>query len=151
MKITYNQMIKEFQDFAAAHKQINEFGNGDLWEVVQHDSLLKDFNYPLLFVQDSPASIGDGFITNGFNILVMDKANEGTVETEVKSDTLLILLDTIAYFEKLYTDNWKFVKIEKTGSISSFTERFDDTLTGWTMSMQLKQPLEYNECQIPQN
>ena len=30
-------MIKEFQDFATAHKQINEFGNGDLWEVVQHD------------------------------------------------------------------------------------------------------------------
>ena len=105
-------MIKQFQDFATAHKQINEFGNGDLWEIVQHDSLLKDFNYPLLFVQDSPATIGEGFITNGFNILVMDKANEGTVETEVKSD---------------------------------------DTLTGWTMSMQLKQPLQYDECQIPQN
>ena len=150
MKITYNQMIKEFQDFATAHKQINEFGNGDLWEIVQKETLA-ELNYPMLFIQDSPASIGDGFITNGFNILVMDKANEGTVETEVKSDTLLILLDTIAYFEKLYTDNWKFVKIEKSGSISSFTERFDDTLTGWTMTMQLKQPLEYDECQIPQN
>jgi len=150
MKITYNQIIKQFEDFATAHRQINEFGNGDLWEIVQKETLA-ELNYPMLFVQDSPASIGEGFITNGFNILVMDKANEGTVETEVKSDTLLILLDTIAYFEKLYTDNWKFVKIEKSGSISSFTERFDDTLTGWTMSMQLKQPLEYNECQIPQN
>jgi hypothetical protein len=150
MKITYNQMIKEFQDFATAHKQINEFKSGDLWEIVQKETLA-ELNYPMLFLQDSPATIGEGFITNGFNILVMDKANEGTVETEVKSDTLLILLDTIAYFEKLYTDNWSFVKIEKTGSISSFTERFDDTLTGWTMSMQLKQPLEYNECQIPQN
>lgn len=150
MKITYNQIIKQFQDFATAHRQINEFKTGDLWEVVQKETLA-ELNYPMLFVQDSPATIGEGFITNGFNILVMDKANEGTVETEVKSDTLLILLDTIAYFEKLYTDNWKFVKIEKTGSISSFTERFDDTLTGWTMSMQLKQPLEYNECQIPQN
>jgi hypothetical protein len=150
MKITYNQIIKQFEDFATAHRQINEFKSGDLWEIVQKESLA-ELNYPMLFLQDSPASIGDGFITNGFNILVMDKANEGTVETEVKSDTLLILLDTIAYFEKLYTDNWKFVKIEKTGSISSFTERFDDTLTGWTMSMQLKQPLEYNECQIPQN
>ena len=149
MKITYNQMIKQFEDFANAHKQINEFKTGDLWEVVQKETLA-ELNYPMLFVQDSPANVGEGFITNGFNILVMDKANEGTVETEVKSDTLLILLDTIAYFEKLYTDNWKFVKIEKSGSISSFTERFDDTLTGWTMSMQLKQPLEYNECQIPQ-
>jgi len=150
MKITYNQIIKQFEDFATAHRQINEFKSGDLWELTQKESLA-ELNYPMLFVQDSPASIGDGFITNGFNILVMDKANEGTVETEVKSDTLLILLDTIAYFEKLYTDNWKFVKIEKTGSISSFTERFDDTLTGWTMSMQLKQPLAYDECQIPQN
>jgi len=149
MKITYNQIIKQFEDFATAHRQINEFKSGDLWEIVQKESLA-ELNYPMLFVQDSPASIGDGFITNGFNILVMDKANEGTVETEVKSDTLLILIDTIAYFEKLYTDNWKFVKIEKTGSISSFTERFDDTLTGWTMTMQLKQPLAYDECQIPQ-
>ena len=150
MKITYNQIIKQFEDFATAHRQINQFKTGDLWEIVQKETLA-ELNYPMLFVQDSPASIGEGFITNGFNILVMDKANEGTVETEVKSDTLLILLDTIAYFEKLYTDNWKFVKIEKSGSISSFTERFDDTLTGWTMSMQLKQPLEYNKCQIPQN
>jgi len=150
MKITYNQIIKQFEDFATAHRQINQFKTGDLWEIVQKETLA-ELNYPMLFVQDSPASIGEGFITNGFNILVMDKANEGTVETEVKSDTLLILLDTIAYFEKLYTDNWKFVKIEKTGSISSFTERFDDTLTGWTMSMQLKQPLQYDECQIPQN
>jgi len=149
MKITYNQIIKQFEDFATAHRQINEFGNGDLWEIVQKETL-SELNYPMLFLQDSPATIGEGFITNGFNILVMDKANEGTVETEVKSDTLLILLDTIAYFEKLYTDNWKFVKIEKSGSISSFTERFDDTLTGWTMSMQLKQPLQYDECQIPQ-
>ena len=150
MKITYNQIIKQFEDFATAHRQINQFKTGDLWEIVQKETLA-ELNYPMLFLQDSPASIGEGFITNSFNILVMDKANEGTIETEVKSDTLLILLDTIAYFEKLYTDNWKFVKIEKSGSISSFTERFDDTLTGWTMSMQLKQPLEYNECQIPQN
>lgn len=149
MKITYNQIIKQFEDFATAHRQINQFKTGDLWEIVQKETLA-ELNYPMLFLQDSPASIGEGFITNSFNILVMDKANEGTVETEVKSDTLLILLDTIAYFEKLYTDNWKFVKIEKSGSISSFTERFDDTLTGWTMSMQLKQPLQYDECQIPQ-
>ena len=150
MKITYNQIIKKFEDFATAHRQINEFGNGDLWEIVQHDSLLKDYNYPLLFVQDSPASVGEGFITNSFNILVMDKANEGAMETEVKSDTLLTLLDCLAYFDKLYTDNWKFVNLQKTGSISSFTERFDDTLTGWTMTIQFTQPLEYNECQIPQ-
>ena len=150
MKITYNQIIKQFEDFATAHRQINEFHTGDLWELTQKESLA-ELNYPMLFVQDSPASVGDGFITNAFNILVMDKANEGTIETEVKSDTLLTLLDVLAYFDKLYTDNWKFVSLQKNGSVSSFTERFDDTLTGWTMSIQFTQPIAYDECQIPQN
>ena len=148
MKITYNQIITEFETFATSHKQINEFGSGDLWEVIQHNKL-SDFSYPLLFVTDRPFSLGDGFITNSFSILVMDRAEEGAMETEVKSDTLLILLDCIAYFEKLYTDNWKFVSIQKAGSGESFTERFDDTLTGWTINIDLKQPIQYDECQIP--
>lgn len=147
MKITYNQIISEFETFATNHKQINEFANGDLWEVVQHNKLT-DFTYPLLFVTDSPAALGDGEITNSFNVLVMDQANED-IENEVKSDTLLILLDFIAYFEKLYRDNWKYVSIQKSGSVEPFTERFDDTLTGWTININLKQPLQYDECQIP--
>jgi hypothetical protein len=147
MKITYNQIIKEFQDFATSHTQVSEFANGDLWEVVQHNKLT-DFTYPLLFVTDNSASIGVGEITNSFNVLVMDQANEDT-ENEVKSDTLLILLDCIAHFEKLYTDNWKFVSIQKSGSAEPFTERFDDTVTGWTINIDLKQPLQYDECQIP--
>lgn len=149
MKVTYNQIIETFQGFAEAHKQINEFGTGNLWEIVQQDSLLKQFHYPLLFVADSPVSVGDGIITSSFNVLVMDKANEGVVETEVKSDTLQILLDVVSYFEKLYAGDWKYVTIEKSGSIESFTERFDDTLTGWTINISLKQPLDYNECEIP--
>lgn len=147
MKITYNQIITQFETFATNHKQISEFGKGDLWEVVQHNKLT-DFTYPLLFVTDNGASVGNGDITNSFNVLVMDQANE-EVEVEVKSDTLLILLDLLAYFDKLYTDNWKYVTITKSGNVESFTERFDDTLTGWTINIDLKQPLQYDECQIP--
>jgi len=147
MKITYNQIIEEFQTFATDHTQISEFANGDLWEVVQHNKLT-DFKYPLMFVTDGAANLGEGFITNSFSILVMDKAVE-EFENEVKSDTLLTLLDCLAYFDKLYTDNWKYVSIEKSGSAESFTERFDDTVTGWTININLKQPLQYDECQIP--
>ena len=147
MKVTYNQIIDTFRAFANAHTQINEFASGDLWEVVQHNKLT-DFKYPLLFVTDAPASLGEGEITMAFEVLVMDKAEED-FENEVKSDTLLILLDTIAYFEKLYADNWKFVTIQKSGSATPFTERFDDTVTGWSMSLSLKMPLQYDECQIP--
>ena len=147
MKISYNQIIDTFEGFATAHTQINEFATGDLWEVVQH-SKLTDFKYPLLFITDAPASLGEDEITMSFEVLVMDKAEED-FENEVKSDTLLILLDIIAYFEKLYADDWKFVTIQKSGSATPFTERFDDTVTGWSMSLSLKMPLQYDECQIP--
>jgi len=147
MKITYNQILETFEGFATAHKQINEFDSGDLWEVCQHDKL-SDYFYPLMFVTDTPASVGDGEITISFEVLVMDRADE-EIENEVKSDTLLILLDTVAYFEKLYTDNWKFATIQKSATATPFTERFDDTVTGWSMGISIKMPLQYDECSIP--
>ncbi len=55
MILTYNQIIKEFNDFADAHKQVQNFGNGDLWEITESNQLL-DYNYPLLWVVDQPAT-----------------------------------------------------------------------------------------------
>ena len=75
MIITYNQIIKEFNDFADAHKQIQTFGNGDLWEIAERNQLL-DFNYPLLWVADQPATMGDGTFTWNFQILTMDLVNK---------------------------------------------------------------------------
>lgn len=147
MKKTYINIIEELNKFATNHRQISEFGTGDLWEIVQHNKLT-DFKYPLLFVTDNSASLANGSITLSFNALVMDKANED-IENEVKSDTLLILLDLIAYFEKLKVDDWNFVVIQKSGSAEPFTERFDDTVTGWSINIDFKIPLQYDECQIP--
>ena len=148
MKVTYNQTIAKFQEFATSHRQVNEFANGDLWEAIQHNKLT-DFKYPLLFVMDNNAPIGSKEITLSFSVVVMDKANEGTVENEVKSDTLLILLDLLAYLDKDVTDNWKYVVLQRQGSAEPFTERLDDTLTGWQINIDLKQPLAYDTCQIP--
>ena len=68
MIITYNQIMKEFKTFATNHKQINSFGNGDLWEVVERDKL-QAFNYPLLWMQDNGSSVQDKAITFNFNVL----------------------------------------------------------------------------------
>ena len=62
MILTYNQILKEFKTFATNHKQIENFGNGDLWEIVEHNQLA-DFNYPLFWVADQPANLGDGTFT----------------------------------------------------------------------------------------
>lgn len=149
MKVTYNNIITELQTFSSSHYQINEFNNGDLWEAIQHNQFA-DFNYPLLFVVDAGGSLEQGALNLSFDLFCMDLVHKDeSNENEVKSDTLQILLDVVAYLEKLVDTKWYYLQIQKTGSLESFTERFDDELTGWKITITLKQPFTYNDCQIP--
>ena len=153
MILTYNQILKEFSDFASAHKQIQNFGNGDLWEIVEHNQLL-DFNYPLFWVVDQPATLGEGTFTWNFNVLAMDlvKKDESN-ENDVKSDMCQVLLDLLGYFEqKTSTTNnsdWLKVQLVRSGTMTSFTERFEDELTGFGMNIGLKIPFNYDNCNLP--
>ena len=80
MILTYNQILKEFKTFATNHKQIQNFGNGDLWEIVEHNQLA-DFNYPLFWVADQPANLGDGTFTwNGAGI---SRSSKSSMVTEI--------------------------------------------------------------------
>ena len=134
MKVSYNQVIKQLNDFATNHKQVKSFGNGDLWEVVQHDQLT-NFNYPLLWVVDQAASMGDGDFTWNFQVIVMDIVRKDeSNENEVKSDCVQILIDLVAYFEQLNNElnnvNWNQVQLVRSGSVELFTERFEDERWG---------------------
>jgi hypothetical protein len=147
MELTYNQIIKVLSDFASAHYQINEFGNGDLWEVVEHNQE-KDFNYPLLWVQDQPNSTTTGEIEMTFrcffiNLVQKDESNEN----EVKSDMHQCCLDLLSYWKK-QTD-YRLVSVDVNTTLTSFTERFNDELTGWWIDIKLTQQYNYNKCAIP--
>lgn len=147
MELTYNQIIKVLNDFATNHYQINEFGNGDLWEVVEHNKT-KDFNYPLLWVQDQPNSTTNGEIEMTFrcffiNLVQKDESNEN----EVKSDMQQCCLDLLSYWHK-QTD-YRTVSVDVNTTLTSFTERFNDELTGWWIDIKLIQQFKYDKCAIP--
>lgn len=153
MKVSYNQVIKQLEDFTSAHKQLKTFGNGNLWEVVQHNQLT-NFDYPLLWVNDQPASMGSGDFTWNFQVLVMDIVRKDeSNENEVKSDCVQILIDLVSYFEQLNTTlnnvNWNQVQLIKSGSVDMFTERFEDELSGATLNLGLRFPQNYNYCEVP--
>ena len=153
MILTYNQILKDFQTFATNHKQIQNFGNGDLWEIVEHNQLA-DFNYPLFWVADQPANLGDGTFTWNFNVMAMDLVNKDeSNENDVKSDMCQVLLDCVSYFEqKTATSNnvdWLKVNLVRSGTLTSFTERFSDELTGWGMNIGFRLPFSYNNCDLP--
>jgi hypothetical protein len=64
-----------------------------------------------------------------------------------------VLLDTVAYFEqKANTTNnvdWLKVNLVRSGTLTSFTERFEDELTGWGMNIGFKMPFNYDKCNLP--
>ena len=153
MILTYNQILKEFKTVSTNHKQIENFGNGDLWEIVEHNQLA-DFNYPLFWVADQPANLGDGTFTWNFNVMAMDLVNKDeSNENDVKSDMCQVLLDCVSYFEqKTATSNnvdWLKVNLVRSGTLTSFTERFEDELTGWGMNIGFRLPFSYNNCDLP--
>ena len=83
------------------------------------------------------------------SIIEKDESNEN----EVKSDMAQVLLDLIAYFEQRTTTSnnvyWMKAKILKSGTMTSFTERFQDDLTGWSCGVSFTMPFNYDNCNLP--
>lgn len=156
MKLTYNQVIKALNDFADVHLEIESFGSGDLWEVVQHNQL-SNFQYPLLWIVDKPATVGDKVFTWNFQAIYIDIVRKDeSNENDVKSDAVQVLIDLIAYFEQRYLVNavgvnWGQVQLVRGGTVEMFSERFEDDLSGASISLGLRFPQIYNECVIPKN
>lgn len=151
--LTYERIIKESKNFQESHDQINSFGNGDLWEVIERNKF-QDFVYPLLWLQDGVSSVTEKLVSFQFNVLAIDQVLNGEEnENYVKSSMHQLLLDYLAYFDQTFLtdvdgDRIKF-KITRSASLNSFTERFDDDLTGWNMSVTFTTPFLYNKCNIP--
>ena len=156
VNLNYEKIINESKDFADRHDQINSFGNGDLWEVVEkkNGDSLQNYVYPLLWLQDGTSGINEKELTFSFNVIVLDQVLNGEVnENFVKSSMHQLLLDYIAYFYKTtlcdVDGNRIAYTIERTATAQSFTEKYDDILTGWNMSVTFKTPFIYNACNIP--
>jgi len=141
---TFNEIVKQIEDWSSAHKQINHFKLGDPWEFNTSGTT----QFPAMLLQPQPSAIAEKTFTYNFTAWFMDLVdNEERNENEVLSDTQLIALDFAA--QLTHEDyEWEF---DRTGSsMIPFTERLDEELSGWTIDISLKVPFDYNRCQIPQ-
>lgn len=151
MSSTYNQILKQLENFADGHLQVHDFGNGDFHEITS-----REFNgldntlprlYPLMWcnVVASPLS---GKVDNlTFEVCFMDLVKKGERdEDEVLSDMREIWKDFKAHFQNnpAYT-----YTLEDTLVTNPFTERFDDELSGWTATVVFRESFSQDRCQIP--
>ena len=150
MLLTLNQVISQITTLAAAHSQIAASGVGDFaeWQAEER-------NYPLLWVFHETTNVGNRELVYSIRLICADRVITGEegedtdgMEQEVLSDTLLILLDFLAYFQQQHSQTYTVIP---SATIDPFTERFNDRVAGNSMVIQIRQPFTWDACQIPQS
>jgi hypothetical protein len=147
--LTLNQIVSQITNLATAHEQIAESGVGDFaeWQA-------KERSYPILWVFHESTAVSQMEISFSIRLICADRVIVGEEgddtqghEQEVISDTLLVLLDFLAYFQQNHNQPYNVVT---SATIDPFTERLNDRLAGNSVTIQIRQPFDWNKCQIPQ-
>ncbi|QDP49368.1 MAG: hypothetical protein GOVbin2669_37 [Prokaryotic dsDNA virus sp.] len=151
---TYNNVVDTLKCLGQQHLQINTTTTGDIWDI----DLDKNTLFPLLHIEPVNVDISLGQRVFNYQIFIMDLVNEdNSNEQEVYSDTLEILNDIIALLkhgEILYHYNTEDAEqaryfIDNNFTCEPFTERFDNAVAGWVMSLGVIVENELNTCNIP--
>lgn len=142
--LTLNQIIAELTTIQENHAQLNSFFFGDPYEMGASESM----TYPLLGIALLPGSISKGVNTTKFLLYVADLVNKDeSNENEVLSDMQLVALDVYADFWEYLENN--SIELARDAAFSSFTERWDDEVSGWQMEIEVRQFYSKDTCQIP--
>ena len=145
MDRTLNQVMRELQEIATAHRQIREYFQGDFFDAVSRDAA----QYPLMVATLQPGSLGDGFVQVNIIITIADKYNlqEYRQVNEIHSDCLSICNDIKITMQQY---RWtEFADINFTLSTDPFIQRSQDMTAGWSMNVSLNVFDDGNWCDLP--
>jgi len=149
---TYNNVIDTIKCVGEDHYQIQTVTTGDIWDIDLSNLTL----FPLLHINIVSVNAGKGQLQHNFQLVVADivEPNPNENEQEVLSDTLSIMLDIISIFKNgaslhhgttYETRYWTAEDF----TIEPFTERFDNTLSGWTLNFPIVIEFPYDTCNAP--
>lgn len=144
-KVTYYQIIQDLKGLSQAHEQINSFGFGDINQLTMDIETKQSPIYTKLYVVPSDTVLDQNQLTYNFQIIVADRLKDDySNQRDVMNDTLEIMKDVFTFlYLSEYESEWD-------ATVEPFLERFEDVLAGWTMSLTLTQPFDYNRCNVPE-
>jgi hypothetical protein len=146
MERTLNQLMRELQEIATQHRQINgSFFQGDFYDAISRDAV----QYPLMVVTLQPGSINDTSVTINAVVTICDKYNKQEYRqiNEVHSDCLSILNDiNVTMRQYRFTE---FMDLATNLATDPFIEQGQDVVAGWTMALQCNIFNESDWCTIP--
>ena len=142
--IGHNEIVKLLEDIATNHYQIRGFGFGDPWEYLASETP----KTPVLWGMVGNTSRNNLEVTYNYKVLVFDlvKRDESN-ENEVLSDCQKILFDVVAQLNSnTYYNQFLF---SASNQLEPFTERFDNSVSGWALDFAFRVPFENDPCQVP--
>lgn len=152
MRPTLNQIRQKLSDIAAAHLQINSFESGELWEIGSSDGNNPlPVVFPQLWMNVTPAAMDTRVLVMQFQLLIMDLVSKDmSNEFEVQSDTLQTIVDVVAKLRDPEWLNEYNIVIDEGVTLEPFTEKFDDEVTGWIATVNVRIPNTQDRCAVPE-
>ena len=145
-------MVGTFSDIATNHLQLQSFKSGSLNDL-DIEKLDAD-KFPLLYITPKPATVDAQTLMYSFDVVVADQIQEDMADIDdTYSETLLIIKDVISNFRQaVQTESWadQRTDIEMPITLTPFTSRFANLLTGWAGTFNIVVNNENNLCIVPQ-
>lgn len=145
---SYNALIDRFKAFASGHFILKTFSHGQ----IDTADLEKFTEYPFMHVVPSNVTYAKGTKTFSFQIVLADlprdKDDKVEFQREVLSDLQRIAEDLIAEITNHRVLFGDLITVQNV-SLEPFLEEFHNTLTGWTVSLELLVPYYWDACSIP--
>jgi len=140
--MTIKEVKSLLNNLAIDHKQINDFGWGDVWELGESKSI----TYPLMYCTIQSSNVSGKTFNLSLSIIFADLVFEDEKnEDDVISDQMLVCQDIIA---QLRSDTFNFT-LNNTVNINFFTERLSDLVAGVQASITLALPYVADRCAVP--
>lgn len=140
--MTLKEVRSLLNDLADDHKQINDFGWGDIWELGESQSI----TYPLMYCTIQNSNVTGKTFNLSLSILFCDLVfGDNKNEDDVISDQMLICQDIIA---QLRSDTFEFT-LGNSINVNFFNERLSDLVAGVQATITLVLPYVADRCAVP--
>jgi len=149
---TYSNTLDTLVCLLESHKQIESVTTGDIWDI----DLEKNTKYPLAHVNIGNIDLAMSQKSFNFQVFIMDISDEDN-QQYVLNDTMQIMSDLIALLkhgENTYTYNAQAGEeprywVDDNFTFEPFTERFDNTLSGWVCDINIIIESVLDSCDVP--
>ena len=151
---TYGNVVNTLKCIGEQHLEIQSVTTGDIWDI----DLEKNTLFPLYHINPVSVDVSMSQKTFNFQLFVMDIVDaDGDAEQYVLSDTLQIITDIIAIlkhgeilygYDASHGEEERYY-IDDDFTIEPFTERFDNSVTGWIVDVGIIVESVLDSCDIP--